>query len=176
MIIIIITILVVALIGVGLYRATKLKTIHITQSVTIDGNKQEVFDMVRYQENFTKWSPFYAQDPAQKTSVKGNDGQPGAQFHWVGREGKDVGYQELKEVKELDYLKFGCVIEKPFKANPTFEYSFTESANGITVTQDFHLESGMVDAIFMGVFGAKKEMESTNQLGMSLLKKVVEAK
>ncbi|MEM8897821.1 MAG: SRPBCC family protein [Bacteroidota bacterium] len=174
MIILAIAIVLISLLGAGFYRATKLKTIHITKSVIIDGSKQDVFNMVRFQENFPQWSPFLAQDPGQKVKVTGEDGQPGAQYHWEGRGGKDVGFQELVEFTDSSYVKFACTIEKPFKANPTFEYSFSEAADGITVTQDFHLESGLVDAFFMGIFGAKKEMEHTNQMGMGLLKTAIE--
>jgi len=67
-----------------------------------------------------------------------------------------------------------CDIQKPFKALPTFDYSFSKNSNGITVTQDFNLESGLVDAFFMWAFGAKKEMEVTNAKGLSLLKQAVE--
>ncbi|EON79279.1 hypothetical protein ADIS_0204 [Lunatimonas lonarensis] len=69
-----------------------------------------------------------------------------------------------------------CDIQKPFVAKPTFDYYFTEIPNGIEVKQDFKLESGLVDAFFMWLFGAKSEMEKTNQQGLDLLKNAVEKK
>ena len=51
-----------------------------------------------------------------KTEVKGKDGQIGAQFHWNGNKGKDLGYQEITEIKPLEYIKMECDIQKPFKA------------------------------------------------------------
>jgi len=63
-----------------------------------------------------------------------------------------------------------CDIQKPFKANPTFEYSFLEKGGLIEVTQDFKLESGLVDSFFMWLFGAKKDMKKMNARGMELLK------
>jgi hypothetical protein len=38
------------------------------------------------------------------------------------------------------------------------------------------LESALVDAFFLWLFGAKAEMEKTNQQGLDLLKKAVENK
>jgi hypothetical protein len=67
-----------------------------------------------------------------------------------------------------------CDIKKPFVAKPTFDYYFTKTPGGIEVKQDFRLESGLVDAFFMWLFGAKAEMEKTNQQGLDLLKKAVE--
>ena len=46
----------VAYIGFGFTQATSLQNIQIVKSVTIKGSKQEVFDMVRYLNNFPNTS------------------------------------------------------------------------------------------------------------------------
>ncbi len=166
----------IVFIGFGLYKASGLKSIQIIKTVTVKGTEQEVFDMVKYLNNFPKWSPFLAQDPTQKYEVKGTDGGVGAQYHWDGNKGKDLGYQEIVKVDELKFVGMQCYIQKPFVAKPTFDYYFTEMSNGIEVKQDFKLESGLVDAFFLWLFGAKEEMENTNQQGLDLLKKAVEQK
>ncbi len=165
----------VAFIGFGLYKSSDLKYIQIETNITIKGTSQQVFDMVKYLNNFPKWSPFLAQDPTQKYEVKGTDGTVGAQYHWDGNKGKDLGYQEIVSIDELNYISMTCDIQKPFVAKPTFEYYFTQTSKGVEVKQDFKLESGLVDAFFMWLFGAKAEMEKTNQQGMELLKKAVES-
>ncbi len=169
----ILTIIAAALIlflGIGFYNANKLQHINIKKTVNINADIKTTFDKVLYLKNFPKWSPFYEADPTQKTEVKGDDGQVGAQFHWNGNKGKDLGYQEIKTIKPLEYIKMQCSIQKPFKANPTFEYSFSKTGNIVKVTQDFNLESGLVDAFFMWLFGAKKDMAKMNARGMELLK------
>ena len=174
MIIATIIIALVAFVAFGLYKASDLKSIHIVSTVTIKGSKQEVFDMVKYLKNFPKWSPFLAEDPAQKYEVKGIDGTVGAQYHWDGNKGKDLGYQEIVKIEDLQFVGMQCDIQKPFVAKPTFEYYFAETANGIEVKQDFKVESGTVDAFFMWVFGAKAGMQKMNQTGLDLLKLAVE--
>ncbi len=176
MILSIIGIALIAFIGFGLYKASGLKSIQIVKTVNIKSSKQEVFDMVKYLKNFPKWSPFLAQDPAQKYEVKGTDGTVGAQYHWDGNKGKDLGYQEIVKIDDQKYVGMKCDIQKPFVAKPTFEYYFTETSNGIEVKQDFKLESGLVDAFFMWLFGAKAGMEKMNQDGLDLLKKATESK
>lgn len=165
-----------AFISFALYKASGLKSIHIVKTVTVNGTLPEVFDMVKYLNNFPKWSPFLAQDPTQKYEVKGTDGTVGAQYHWNGNGGKDLGYQEIVAIVEHKFVGVKCDIQKPFVARPTFEYSFTETASGVEVKQDFKLESGLVDALFLWLFGAKAGMEKTNQQGLDLLKKAVESK
>ncbi len=163
-----------AFIGFGFFKASGLKSIQIEKKVTIQGSKKEVFDMVKYLSNFPKWSPFLAQDPSQKYEVKGTDGSVGAQYHWDGNKGKDLGYQEIVKIEELNFVGMKCDIQKPFVAKPTFDYYFKETTNGIEVKQDFKLESSLIDAFFMWMFGAKAEMEKTNQQGLDLLKKAIE--
>jgi hypothetical protein len=176
MILTIIGIALAAFIGFGLYKASGLKSIQIVKTVTIKASKQNVFDMVKYLKNFPKWSPFLVQDPSQKYEVKGQDGTVGAQYHWDGNKGKDLGYQEIVKIDELNFIGKRCDIQKPFVAKPTFDYYFTENANGIEVKEVFKLESGMANAFFLWLFGAKAEMEKTNQQGLDLLNKAVTTK
>lgn len=169
-----IAIALVAFIGFGLYKASGLTSLQIVKSVTIKSSKQEVFDQVKYLKNFPKWSPFLAQDPTQKYEVKGTDGAVGAQYHWDGNKGKDLGFQEIVKIDDLKFVGMKCDIQKPFVAKPTFDYYFSDTPNGIEVKQDFKLESSLGDAFFMWLFGAKAGMETMNQQGLYLLKKSVE--
>jgi hypothetical protein len=163
----------IAFMAFGLYQANKLKSIQIEKKIVIKAVKKEVFDMVKYLNNFPQWSPFLAQDSTQKYEVKGIDGNIGAQYHWEGNKGKDLGYQEIVKIDELNYIAKKCNIQKPFVAKPTFEYYFTENSEGVEVKEVFKLESGLIDAFFLWLFGAKAEMEKTNQQGLDLLKNVV---
>ena len=164
----------VALFGIGFTSAQSLRNIHIQKQVLIKGTMEDVYEQVVFLKNFPSWSPFLEADPTQEIEIKGTDGQVGAQYHWLGNGGKDAGFQEIKEIKPQQYVKMGCDIEKPFTAQPTFEYSFEQVGSEVQVTQDFRLESGAIDAFFMWVFGAKKDMEKMNQRGLELLKVHVE--
>jgi hypothetical protein len=172
----IIGIAIIGFIAFGMFKASDLKSIEIITETTIKGDKQTVFNMVKNLKKFPKWSPFLVQDPSQKYEIKGTNGAVGSQYHWVGNGGEDVGYQEITKIEEGSFIGKKCDIQKPFVAQPTFDYSFTENANGVTVKETFKLESGQVDAFFLWLFGAKAEMVKTNQQGLDLLKKAVETK
>ncbi len=174
MIITAIIVVFVSFLGFGFYKASSLQSIQIVSTVLIKGNKQQVFDMVRYLKNFPKWSPFLAVDPAQKYEIKGVDGTVGAQYHWDGNGGKDLGFQEIMKIDTFNFVGMQCDIQKPFVAKPTFEYYFSEKPDGIEVKQDFKVQSPLVDSFFMWLFGAKAEMAKMNQNGLDLLKKAVE--
>ena len=173
-VLIIIGIALVLFVGFGMYKANGLRSIQIDTNTIIKGTLQEVFDLVKSLNNYHRWSPFLVQDPSQKYQLKGEDGTVGSQYHWVGNGGEDVGYQQITKIVEGTYIGKKCDIQKPFVAKPTFEYYFSEDANGVTVKETFKLESSLIDAFFLWVFGAKTEMEKTNKQGLDLLKKVIE--
>lgn len=173
----IITIALIGLIGFlafGLFQASKLTHIHINKQTLIEGSEEEVFDMISHLSNYPKWSPFLEADPSQEYHVTGADGEVGVQFHWEGSGGKDIGYQEIVKIEEPGFVGVRCVIDKPFKATPTFDYSIQAAANGVVVSQDFNLSSGLADAFFMWLFGAKEEMAKVNERGLELLKRQIE--
>ncbi len=174
MIFIIIAGTLITLLVTGWLIARPLTEIHIKRSVTVNTSMREAFDMVRYLNNFPKWSPFLVQDPTQEYWVEGEDGTLGARYHWKGNKGKDVGFQQISKIKEYVFIGMECDIQKPFKAKPTFDYTFTGGDGKVTITQDFTLVSSVVDAFFMAIFGAKTQMEKTNEQGLQLLKKVLE--
>jgi hypothetical protein len=173
MILTIIVLALLAFIAYGFSQASKLKNIEITTKVTISGDRKDVFDKVKYLSKFPEWSPFLVQDPTQKYSIKGTDGAIGSQYHWEGNKGKDLGYQEIVSIDELNFIGKKCDIQKPFVAHPTFNYYFTDTPNGIEVKEVFKLESATMDAFFLWLFGAKAEMVKTNQQGLDLLSKAV---
>ena len=158
----------------GFYNASKLQSIEIVKNVNIQAPQQEVYEAISNLENYPKWSPFLAQDPTQKYETKGAAGTVGSQFHWEGNKGKDVGFQEISKLEPDNFVGMKCDIQKPFKAQPTFEYGIKPNGNSTEVTQKFNLQSGLIDAFFLWLFGVKKEMAATNQQGLDLLKKSLE--
>lgn len=174
MIFIIIAVAFIGFVGIGFAFSQKLRDIHLQKNVVIKGTIENVYEQVVFLENFPKWSPFLEADPSQKIEVKGIDGQVGAQYHWVGNKGKDLGYQEIKEIRPSQYIRFECDIRKPFQAQPVFEYQFQQLGEEVKVIQEFTLKSGAVDAFFMWLFGAKKDIEKMNLRGLELLKNTVE--
>ncbi|MFN0201369.1 MAG: hypothetical protein ACKVTZ_07605 [Bacteroidia bacterium] len=150
------------------------KRISITSKQFIKSSKQTVYDQIRFMKNFPNWSPFKVQDPEQKFTVTGQDGQLGATFSWEGVKEKSKGSQKVVALKENEKVDIQCNITEPFQANPFFSYTISEKDSGVEVTQQFYVDMPIPANVFGLLFGLKSKMTATNEQGLTLLKKVAE--
>ena len=150
------------------------KVIQVVTTQQIEASCEEAFNLLRNFERFPEWSPFIVSDPEQKHYVTGEAGQIGSVFHWEGVAEKSEGKQTLAALKSNEYLRMECDITKPFKDQPTFEYQIHETADGIEITQIFELKCSGFSRFMMRIFGVKKQIAATNELGLIRLKTLLE--
>jgi hypothetical protein len=150
------------------------KVIAITSKVKIAAKPTEVFDVIRQLKRFPEWSPFLVTDPHQKYEITGTNGEIGSKYSWVGVDEKSKGNQTLAAMDGNKYVRMECLIEKPFEGKPVFEYFITENQNGVEVVQEFKLHLSGFSYFMTKLFGVKKKMIKTNQLGLDRLKGLVE--
>lgn len=150
------------------------KSLSVTCDILIDAPIYEVYTTLKSLEDFNQWSPFVVEDPSQINYVEGENGQVGSIFYWEGVEEKSQGSQRLAELKENEYVKMNCDITKPFKGQPIFEYYLSQTEEGILVRQDFKLPMKRFPLFMAKLFGAKKDVRNTNQLGLQRLKEYIE--
>lgn len=152
------------------------KRISIKNTQFIRANKVEVFNQLSLMKNYPSWSPFKAQDPEQRFSISGNDGQIGATFNWEGVKEKSKGSQTIVALKQNESLKIKCNIVIPFEAKPEFSYKLIEKDGGVEVLQEFDSEMPIPVNIFGLLFGLKNKINLNNKKGLELLKQVTENK
>ncbi len=150
------------------------KSLQVVSTQQIEASQTEAFDLLRDLERFPEWSPFVVTDPEQKNHVTGEVGQIGSIFHWEGVAEKSKGAQTLTSVSGQEYLRMECDIVKPFKGQPVFEYRIKETETGVEVTQHFEFACSGFERFMMKLFGVKKDIAETNQLGLDRLKTLLE--
>lgn len=152
------------------------KSIEIETIKIIDAPKPEVYKALKSLELFPKWSPFLVTDPNQKYEITGIDGEIGSKYSWEGVDEKTEGYQSLTQMKPNDYIKMSCEMYKPFKGKPIFEYELVEEDGKTKVIQNFSLKISGFNKFMVKMFGIKKKMIATNDLGMVRFKDLMESK
>lgn len=160
--------------GITFTLATQKKLLKIVTTQTVEVSKTDAFDLLRNFERFPEWSPFVVADPKQKNHVSGEIGQVGSVFHWEGVAEESQGTQTLAAVEGNTYLKMECNITKPFEDQPIFEYQINETENGVAIVQNFELKCSGFSYFMMNLFGVKKQIAETNELGLVRLKTLLE--
>lgn len=150
------------------------KVLKVVSKKNIEAAQVEAYDLLRNFERFPEWSPFIVEDPEQKNYVTGEAGEVGSAFHWEGVAEKSKGLQTLAVADGSQYLRMECDIVKPFKGQPTFEYQITETENGVEIVQTFELKCSGFNRFMMKLFGVKKHIAKTNELGLTRLKTLLE--
>lgn len=150
------------------------KRISVTNKKFIRASKQEVFDQLRFMKNFPNWSPFLRQDPEQRYTVSGPDGEVGATYSWQGVGEKSEGSQRVARLSAPNEVVIACAITVPFRSNPTFRYELVSQDGGVEVVQHFDTEMPVPANIFGLLLGLENKISITNQHGLELLKQVSE--
>ncbi|MCU0320553.1 MAG: SRPBCC family protein [Flavobacteriales bacterium] len=146
----------------------------ITCTSVIQQDQQTVFDHLRSMAQFPRWSPWRVQDPEQRYTLSGTDGEIGATFSWQGVAEESVGHQTITELTGNSGLTIACVIEKPFPSNPEYRYALRAVPGGTEVTQTFSTHLGRPTNAIAVLIGPEGEIRSTNQLGLARLAQLVE--
>jgi hypothetical protein len=152
------------------------KKISVTSTQFVRSSTSEVYNQIRFMKNFPNWSPYRVQDPHQKYTISGNDGNIGATFSWEGVSEQSKGYQKIVSLSENKKVSIRCKITEPFESSPSFDYDLVEKDGGVEVVQNFEVEMpAPVNAISL-LLGLRGEITALNQQGLSLLKKTCEQK
>ena len=156
------------------FASAQKKQMVVVSTTTIEATPEEVYDVLRSYERFPDWSPFLVTDPEQKYHVTGIDGEVGSTFHWEGVGEKSKGNQTITELREQEYLRMNCDITVPFESKPCFEYALQDTENGVVLVQTFTVEASGFSGFMMKLFGVKKHIQATNELGLQRLKDLLE--
>ncbi len=146
------------------------KRILIQNKQFIKASPKEVFDQIRFMNNFPNWSPFREEDPDQKFTISEIDGEVGATFSWTGVKEKSKGLQRITSLEENKRVLIKCEITEPFQSNPSFEYQIYEKNGGVELIQTFDTEMPVPTNIFGLLLGLKDKISTVNKRGLQLLK------
>ncbi|HQW72080.1 MAG: SRPBCC family protein [Saprospiraceae bacterium] len=163
--------LIVALIA-GLFMK---KDYHIERNVTIDAQKDKVFDYIKYLKNQDNYSFWNKQDPEMTKNYTGNDGEVGFVSSWVGNDKVGTGEQEIIGIKEGDRLDLELRFKKPYKmSNSAYMTTDAVSENQTKVTWAFDGKMNYPMNVMMPIINMDKMLGDQLQAGLNDLKIILE--
>jgi effector-binding domain-containing protein len=166
-----ILIIVAAVVVLGLIAPKEFK---VERSIAINGPQEVVAEQMMKYNNYQYWNPWQDMDANMKWDVTGEDGTPGARYHWVG---PDVGEGEMttKEVRP-DGMSYSLHFQEPFESDAEGTYKVEDMGSGQTkAIQTFSQKASFPMNGIMMAMGMTGMLEKNFDKGLAKLKKHIES-
>jgi uncharacterized protein YndB with AHSA1/START domain len=147
----ILAVLVVGIVGVLAYAATKPDVFRVERSATIKAPPERIFAMITDLRGWRAWSPYEKRDPEMTRNYSGADKGKGSTYAWDGNRNVGAGRMEIADVTPPSKVVINLEFLRPFKANNTAEFLMRPTTDGTTVTWAMFGPSLFVGKV-MGIF------------------------
>ena len=126
--------LVGALVGLVVLIALQPDSFTVERSLTMTAPPAAVYAQVVDFQKWVAWSPWEKMDPTMKKEYSGQQGAPGAGYHWVGNDEVGEGRMTLTEAKANERVGINLEFIKPFAATNLTTFEFAPDGAGTKVT------------------------------------------
>jgi uncharacterized protein YndB with AHSA1/START domain len=168
---IVIVVLVVALL---VYAATKPDTFRVERTAMIKAPPETIFP---YLSDFRKgeaWSPYEKKDPAMKRTHSGADSGKGSVYEFAGNKEVGTGRLEIIESVPLSRVVITLDMRKPFEGHNTIEYTLEPRGDSTNFMWAIHGPVPYLAKVMSVFFSMDKMIGRDFEAGIANLKTVVE--
>ena len=130
----ILLVLLLAIVGVLIYAATKPDSFQVQRKATIAAPPEKVFALIDDFHRWSEWSPWEKLDPAMKRTFSGATSGPGAAYAWEGNSDVGKGRMEIVESSAPGKLSIKLDFVEPFASSNVAEFVLTPKDGGTEVT------------------------------------------
>jgi len=123
---IVLLVVVVLLLALVFYVATRPANFRIQRSIRITAARETLFAYVSDLHNFDAWSPWALLDPAMRKMHSGAASGVGACYEWQGNNKVGHGRMEIVEAVSPERVLIKLDFLKPFEAHNVAEYLLVE--------------------------------------------------
>ena len=148
---IILIVILVIVVGVLGFAATKPDTFSVQRSTSIKAPPEKIFAVINDFHRWPDWSPWEKLDPAMKRTQSGAASGKGAIYEWDGNSKAGAGRMEIIESTPASKLGIQLDFIKPFEGHNIAEFSLTPEADATRVSWVMHGPTPFVSKV-MQVF------------------------
>ena len=149
-------VLIVLLVVVLIYAATRPDNFRLERTATIDAPPEKVFALINDFNRWSAWSPWEKIDADLKRNYSGAAAGVGAVYAWEGSK-TGVGRMEIMESSPASRVKIKLDFFKPIEAHNTAEFSLLPRGASTEVTWAMYGPSPYLSKL-MGIFFSMDKM------------------
>ncbi len=127
-------IIVILLIGLLAYAATRPDSFSVQRSITIKAPPEKVYALINDFHHWTTWSPWEKLDPALTRHYSGAPQGDGTIYEWVGNNKVGTGRMEITHSQPASKIVIKLDFLKPFEAHNTAEFTLQPVGDNTILT------------------------------------------
>ena len=131
---IILGLIVVAIVALLIFAATKPDTFRLQRSASIKAPPERIFPLINDFRSWGSWSPWEKMDPNLKRTYSGPANGAGAVYEWEGNKKVGKGRMEITQASPPSKVAIKLDFLKPFEAHNTAEFTLEPDGDGTNVT------------------------------------------
>lgn len=166
--------LIVGLLLVLGYAATRPDSFRIERSITVKAPPEKVFALINDFQKWTLWSPWEKKDPGMKRSLSGPAQGTGAIYAWEGNKDVGTGRMEILESKAPSKVSIKLNFMKPFEAQNTAEFSVNPKGEQTEVVWAMFGPQPFLAKLMSLVFNMEKMVGPDFEQGLAAMKSAAE--
>lgn len=167
-------IVIVFIVGVLLFAATRPDTFRVERSIAINAAPEKIFALVNDFRIWRQWSPWENIDPNLKRSYSGAASGVGAVYAWEGNKEIGSGRMEILNTAPSTQIIIQLDFIEPFSARNTAEFNFKQIDAVTEVVWTMHGSNSYMHKLMGLFFSMDKMVGSSFETGLMNLKNIAE--
>lgn len=173
-IITIVTVIVLALVALIVFAATRPDTISVRRSLAIRARAEAIFPLIEDLRQFNTWNPYALRDPTASITYEGPDKGKGAIHRFAGPKSGD-GHVEIVGTEPPHRVSMRLVMTKPFACDNAVALTLEPIGENTIVAWEMTGPATLMGKVMGLVFNMDKMVGKDFAEGLANLKAKVEA-
>jgi uncharacterized protein YndB with AHSA1/START domain len=174
MITIIALVVVVLIVAVLVYAATKPDIFRVRRATNIKAPPEKIFALINDYHRWVAWSPYEKLDPAMRRTYSGAASGTGAVYEWEGNSKAGKGRMEITDTAPPSKVVIKLDFVKPFEAHNIVEFTMDPTGASTNVTWDMHGPSPYLAKVMHVFFNMDRMVGKDFETGLANLKALAE--
>jgi carbon monoxide dehydrogenase subunit G len=165
---------VVLVIALLIFAATKPDSFQVQRTASIKAPPEKIFPLIDDFQNWGAWSPYENKDPAMKRTRSGAVNGKGAVYEWDGDKNVGKGRMEITESSPTSKIVIQLDFFKPFEAHNIAEFRLEPQGDSTKVTWAMHGPAPFVSKLMQVFINFDNMIGKDFEQGLANLKTVAE--
>jgi len=167
-------VVVVLVVGLLVFAATKPDAFRVQRATSIKAPPEKIFALVNDFHSWGSWSPYEKLDPTMKRTYSGTANGKGTVYEWDGNRNVGKGRVEITDTSPPSKVTIKLDMVKPFEAHNIVEYTLEANGDSTNVTWAMDGQNTYIAKVMSLFFSMDSMVGGQFEEGLANLKTIAE--